>query len=84
MTLVKSNNLKALPIPHAYCLFGPWREQGGAEHRRGTTLPNKYINRHINKQSIRPLPDMAETAPEALEDESSFFSFSLFSAVCID
>lgn len=54
------------------------------KHRRGAALPNKYINRCINKQSIRPLPDMAETAPEAPEDKSSFSSFSLFSAVCID
>lgn len=62
----------------AYLGLGGSKE--GAERRRGTALPNKYINRHINKQSIRPLPDMAETAPEALEDESSLFSF--FSFLC--
>lgn len=69
---------------HTACLGLGGSGGGGAGHRRGTALPNKYINRHINKQSIRPLPDMAETAPEAVEDESSFFSFSLLSAVCID
>ena len=49
----------------------------------GAALPNKYINKSINKQSIRPLPDMEETAPEALEDESSFplFLSSLLSAL---
>lgn len=80
MRLEKSNNLTAPCLPI-------WASEGvegrKREHRRGVALPNKYIDKCINKQSIRPLPETAETAPGALEDKSSFSLF-LLSAACID
>lgn len=48
-------------------------------------LPKKYITNSINKESMRHLADMEETAPEALKVKTSHPSALFhFAAVCID
>lgn len=57
------------------------------ESIKGGLLPNKYITKSINKESMRRLADMEETAPEALKvktSDPSALSFTLLLSALID
>lgn len=51
------------------------------ESIKGSSLPNNYITKSINKESMRHLADMEETAPEALKVKTSHPSALSFTSL---